>query len=325
MSRDICIFQDFLTDAYRAKIRSAAQQGGFTPHFFTTDQFEEAKACLQHCEVLYAQSPALLRTAPATLKWYCASSAGVDVYCQNDGIFANPDCMLTNSNSYGVTIAEHVVMVTLMLLRRMPEFAEPIRRHQWVKPLPLRSIRDSEMTILGTGSIGTHVARRMRGMGAAKIIGVSRSGKAREEGVYDEMYSFHALDTLLPKTKILIMALPSTPETIGILSRERIALLPGDALVINVGRGTAIDQPALVEALNGDRIAGAALDVMTPEPLPENDPLWNAKNLVLTPHTSGNLTLGHTCDVNVDMFCTDLVNYGAGRPLEHLVDRKRGY
>ncbi len=325
MSRDICIFQDFLTDDYRAMIDSAAQAAGMVPHYFTTDQFDEARDCLAHCEVLYAQSPELLRTATPALKWYCASSAGVDVYCQDESIFPDPSCMLTNSNSYGVTIAEHVVMVTLMLLRRIPEYAEPLRLHQWAPPRPIRSIRDSEITILGAGNIGTNVAQRMRGMGAAKVIGLSRSGKAREAGVYDEMYPISALDEVLPRTKILVMALPGTAETIGILSRERIALLPADAIVINVGRGTAIDQSALVEALNSGRIAGAALDVMMPEPLPADDPLWDAKNLVLTPHTSGNLTLGHTCQSNVEMFCEDLANYAAGRPLRHLVDRKRGY
>lgn len=324
MSRDICIFQDFLTDGLRAKIDAAARAAGFSTHYFTTDRFEEAKACLQHCEVLYAQDPELLRAAPATLKWYCASSAGVDVYCQNDGIFQNPDCLLTNSNGYGVTIAEHVVMVTLLLLRRMPEYHLSLKNHQWAAPLPIRSIRDSEITILGTGNIGSNVAQRMRGMGAARIVGISRSGKARED-VYDEMHPIAALDTLLPRTRILVMALPSTPETIGILSRERIALLPEDAIVINVGRGTAVDQPALVEALNDGRIAGAALDVMTPEPLPKDDPLWTAKNVVLTPHTSGNLTLGYTCEVNVEMFCEDIAHYAAGRPLAHLVDRSRGY
>ena len=324
MSRDICIFQDFLTDDYRAQIQRAAREAGFVPHFFTESQFEEARACLQHCEVLYAQSPALLRTAPKTLKWYCASSAGVDVYCQNDGIFANPDCLLSNSNSYGVTIAEHVVMVTLMLLRRMPEYAAPLMQHQWPAPMPIRSIRDSEITILGAGNIGSNVAQRMRGMGAGKIIGISRSGRARED-VYDEMHPISALDDLLPKVQILVMALPGTAETAGILSRERIALLPRDAIVVNVGRGTAIDQPALVEALNAGRIAGAALDVMMPEPLPADDPLWSAKNVVLTPHISGNLTLGHTCQANVDMFCEDLANYAAGRKLAHLVDRTRGY
>ena len=276
MNREVCIFQDFLTDAHKAQITRTAQDAGFVPHFFTSSQFDEAKACLQHCEVLYAQSPDLLRTAPATLKWYCASSAGVDVYCKNDGIFANPDCMLTNSNSYGVTIAEHVVMVTLMLLRRLPEFAEPLRQHQWPLPRTIRSIRDSEVTILGAGDIGSNVAARMRGMGAARIVGISRSGKARAD-VYDEMHPIADLDAVLPKTTILVMALPGTAETAGILSRERIALLPSDAIVINVGRGTAIDQPALVEALNSGAIAGAALDVMVPEPLPQDDPLWDAK------------------------------------------------
>ena len=121
------------------------------------------------------------------------------------------------------------------------------------------------------------------------------------------------------------MALPNTPETVNILNRERIARLPKEAIVINVGRGSALDQAALAEALNTDHIAGAALDVVDPEPLPGNDPLWDTKHLILTPHISGNLTLGYTCDRNVELFCEDLANYAAGRPLSHLVDRKRGY
>ena len=121
------------------------------------------------------------------------------------------------------------------------------------------------------------------------------------------------------------MALPGTPETVHILDRRRIALLPADACVINVGRGTAVDQAALAEALNAGKLAGAALDVMVPEPLPKDDPLWDAKNLIITPHVSGNMTLGYTCDRNVELFCEDLKNYAAGRPLAGLVDRTRGY
>ena len=133
------------------------------------------------------------------------------------------------------------------------------------------------------------------------------------------------LDAVLPQTKILIMGLPSTPETYHILNRERIALLSTDAIVINVGRGTAVEQAPLIEALNSGRLAGAALDVMDPEPLPKDDPLWDARNIILTPHVSGNMTLGYTCDRNVELFCADLRNYAAGRPLAGLVDRKRGY
>ncbi len=323
MNRNICIYQAFLTEAHKAQIEAAAQAAGFVPHFFTPEQQEEAQACLQHCEVLYAMSPAMLRAAPATLKWYCAASAGVDVYCKDPAMFANPDCLLSNSNVFGVTIAEHVIMVTLMLLRRMPEYTEIVRRRDWTNQLPIRSIRDNEFTILGTGNIGVNVAQRVREMGAAKIIGLSRSGKAVPG--FDEVHPIADLDRILPQTKVLVMGLPSTPETIGILSRERIALLPEDAYIINVGRGTAIDQDALIDALNEGRVAGAALDVMEPEPLPKDHPLWDAKNLILTPHVSGNMTLGYTCDENVRLFCEDLANYAAGRKLNGLIDRTRGY
>ena len=98
MSRNICIYQEFLTDAHKSQIQKTAEELGFTPHFFTLDQFEEAKACVQDCEILYAHSPELLRAAPAALKWYCCSFAGVDPYCKDPSIFANPDCVLTNSN-----------------------------------------------------------------------------------------------------------------------------------------------------------------------------------------------------------------------------------
>ena len=321
--RDICVYQEFLTEAHKAQIRETAEALGFTPHFFTLDQFEEAKACLQGCEILYAHDPELLRAAPASLKWYCCSYAGVDPYCKAPGLFANPDCLLTNSSCYGVTIAEHVVMVLLMLLRRMPEYEEVVRNRGWSNQLPIRSIRDNEFTILGTGDIGVNVADRLRGMGAARITGLSRSGRAREG--FDEVLPIARLDEVLPQARNLIMALPGTAETYHILNRARIALLPRGAYVVNVGRGAAVEQEPLAEALNAGRLGGAALDVMDPEPLPGDHPLWTARNIILTPHVSGNMTLGYTCDRNVEMFCEDLGNYAAGRPLNGFIDRARGY
>ena len=323
MSRNICVHLNFLEETHRQQIQQAAAAAGFTAHFFGKGQFEEAKACLQHCEVLYAHSPSLLRAAPATLKWYCCAFAGVDPYCKDDGIFANPDCLLTNSNCYGVTIAEHVVMVTLMLMRRMPEYTEIVRSRVWNNQLPIRSIRGSTFTVLGTGNIGVNVAECLRGMGAARIIGVNRSGTPNP--AFDEVYPISQLDQLLPSVQTLVMALPGTAETEHILNHDRIALLPETAYVINVGRGSAVDQEALMDALNQDKLAGAALDVFVPEPLPEDHPLWDTKNLLITPHVSGNLTLGYTRDMNVAMFCEDLANYAAGRPLNNLVDRKLGY
>ncbi|MBR6739337.1 MAG: D-2-hydroxyacid dehydrogenase, partial [Oscillospiraceae bacterium] len=142
---------------------------------------------------------------------------------------------------------------------------------------------------------------------------------------FDEIRTIDELNDILPETDLLVMALPSTPATVGILSRERIALLPKGALVINVGRGTAVDQDALIEALNSEAIGGAALDVVVPEPLPADHPLRAAKNILLTPHVAGNLTLGYTCQRNVELFLEDLYNYAAGLPLKRFVDRKKGY
>lgn len=325
MNRKICVHLDFPNDAQKEQIRAAAEAAGFEVGFFTTAETDAAKAYVQNCEVLYAMSPAVLKEAPAGLKWFCAASAGVDVYCSHPELFKNPDCVLTNSNVYGVTIAEYTVMVLLMLLRQMPYYREPLLRHEWPGPVPVRSIRDAQITILGTGNLGENIALRMKGMNAGRVIGVSRSGRAKNADAFDALYPTSELDRLLPEAEILILALPATPDTVNILNAERIARLRSDAIVINVGRGNALDQAALAEALNTDRIAGAALDVTVPEPLPADDPLWNAKNLIITPHFSGNTSLGYTCEANVESFCEDLKNYMAGKPLAHQVDRTRGY
>ena len=290
--KKIAVMEDFLTPEHRKRVLAAAEKHGFAVDFY--GRGKAPAEGLDQYEIIYGWcEPGDLKRATA-LKWYCCGFAGVDLL-SDDGLYANPDVMLSNSSgAYGLTISEHILMVTLMLLRRMPEFQDIVRRREWVQELPMRSIYGSRITVLGTGDIGTSFARQK-------------------------------LDQVLPETEILVMALPAVADTAGILSRERIALLPREAIVVNVGRGSAIDQDALMEALNAGRITGAALDVMVPEPLPKEHPLWSTRNLLLTPHISGNMSLGYTCDRNLDMFCRDLDNYAAGRPLEHRVDRKRGY
>ena len=324
MSRELCVYLDFLTPAQRQSICDTARETGFTPHFFSTDQFDQALAALERCEVLFAHSPALFFAAPDTLRWYCCAFAGVDPYCKGEGLAAHPQCLLTNSNVYGVTVSEHIVMVTLMLLRRMGDYQPIIREHQWKNDLPIRSVYGSDFTILGTGDIGAHVARSLKGMGAGKIIGINRSGHAADKA-FDEILPVSRLEEILPKTRQLILILPGTPDTVHILNRQRLSLLPPEAYVVNAGRGSAIDQEALMEALRAGALAGAALDVMDPEPLPPGHPLWDTPNLLLTPHISGNLTLEYTCTAAVDAFCANLRQYAAGKPLKNLVDRKRGY
>ena len=102
-------------------------------------------------------------------------------------------------------------------------------------------------------------------------------------------------------------------------------MLPDDAYVVNVGRGSAVDEDALADALDADKLGGAALDVFRTEPLPEDSRLWKAKNLLITPHCAGNLTIDYTRDKNVALFCENLINYVEGKPLNHVVDKEKRY
>jgi len=320
--RKIAAVTAFLDDNHRAKITETAARCGFEVDFYHGDMLPEEKAA--EYEVIFGMPKRRCLKSMTNLKWFCASFAGVDSVV-DDKYYPNPDVLLTNSaGAYGTTIAEHIIMVTLMLLRRMPDFQQIVRERRWVQSLPMRSIQGSTITVLGTGDIGTNFARRAKAMGAAKIYGVRRSKKAGDP-CYDAIYTHDELNEVLPKTEILVMALPSTPDTIGILSRERIALLPPEAIVVNVGRGTAIDQEALMEALHAGRIAGAALDVVVPEPIPVDHPLLKTPNLIITPHCAGNMALAYTCDKVVDMFLTDLAHYAKGEKLTYLVNRKVGY
>ena len=324
MPRTICICVEWLSGEQREYIRSVASSLGFQVEFFIPGEEEEAKKCLRHAEVLLGHTPALLAAAGPQLLWYCCTFAGVDQYCCNPTLFANPNCLLSNSSGcYDETIAEHMVMTTFMLLRRIPAYQRITQARGWENQLPIRSIREVNICVLGAGNIGSAYAEKALALGALPVVGVSRSGRARAP--FERVVAFDQLDEMLPSADVLAMALPGTPKTTHILDARRIALLPRGAVVINVGRGSAIDQPAVIAALESGHLGGAALDVMTPEPLPADDPLWDAPNVFLTPHVSGNMTMGWTRTRCVELFCEDLRNYAAGRPLERLVDRTVGY
>ena len=163
----------------------------------------------------------------------------------------------------------------------------------------MRSICGSRITVLGTGDIGTNFARRAKALGAAHIVRRVAAAAGTGTRPMTRMLPQQQLDQVLPETEILVMALPAVADTAGILSRERIALLPREAIVVNVGRGSAIDQDALMEALNAGRIwPEPPWTWWCPEPLPKEHPLWDTRNLLLTPHISGNMSLGYTCDRN---------------------------
>ncbi|MCR4655121.1 MAG: D-2-hydroxyacid dehydrogenase [Lachnospiraceae bacterium] len=292
------------------------------------DSINDIPEAYRDAEVVYGYGMEVVNAETvrknADLKWISVTSAGIE-FLLKPGMFANEDVIITNaSGAYGVSIAEHIIAVSLMMMRKLTKQVEASLQGRWEDPAAQKSLKDCRITVLGTGDIGCSFARRAKAFEPAKLVGVSRSGKRRDEA-FDEMLPIERLEDILPLTDLLVMSLPGTPETENILSRERIALLPEGAYIVNVGRGSAIDEDALADSLDDGKLGGAALDVFRCEPLPGDSRLWTVKNLLITPHIAGRLTLEYTLDTNVKLFCDNLLNYSEGKPMKNVVDKERGY
>jgi phosphoglycerate dehydrogenase-like enzyme len=219
-------------------------------------------------------------------------------------------------------VAEHALTLTLAAARRLHRAFRAQLDHEWAtdigglqpEPSPgvFSTLRGAQVTIWGYGSIGKTLEPHLTALGAT-VTGAARS--ARQEGhvtVVDEA----RITEQLARTDVLIMILPSTPQTRGVLNADTLAALPPHAWVINVGRGDAVDEDALQKALRSGTIAGAALDVTVVEPLPADSPLWDTPNLIITPHAAGGRPLG-----GVDLLADNLNALLAGQPLRNPVTR----
>ncbi len=320
MERKMAVAVPGLTENQIRSIRTSAEEHGFEVRFIQNLSGE--RDFLNSAEVVFGHLPETARESSA-LKWICTPYAGIDQFLAPGG-FANPEALLTNSSgAYGVTIAEHTVMILLEILRRRKEYRRITDAKGWKRDLTIRSIRNARITLAGTGDIGQETAARLRAFGPESMTGVNRSG-GNPEGLFDRTLTTAEWEKALPETDVLIISLPGTRETYHLLGEKQLALLPDGAVVINVGRGSVVDQKALVKELEKGRLY-AGLDVFEREPPAEQDPVWDLENLVMTPHTAGNMTLTYTVQRIVELFLEDLENYCAGRPLARLVDRKRGY
>ena len=319
MGRKMAVILQELTETQKERIRAAAESYGFEIRFLKTP--EEDSAFTEAAEVLFGHLPQIAARS-TKLQWICTPYAGVDQFLAKDA-FANRSALLTNSSgAYGVTISEHTVMMLLDILRRQPDYRRLVNAHEWRRDLAVRSIKDSRITLLGTGDIGQETAARLRAFAPENLTGVNRSG--RNPGGFDRILTAADWETVLPETDVLIISLPGTKEAFHMLGKKQLALMPDGAVIINVGRGSVIDQEALLDELRSGRLY-AGLDVFEKEPLGKDDPVWETPNLLITPHTAGNMTLKHTVEKIVEQFLEDFGNYCEGEPLKHLVDRTRGY
>jgi phosphoglycerate dehydrogenase-like enzyme len=257
------------------------------------------------------------------LRWMQSASAGVDRIQREAGPRLSGVTLTNCRGVYDDEVADHALALLLAFVRRLPEAFALRARREWQRT-PLTHLRGRRALVLGWGGVGVAIARRLAACGV-DVEGVRRrhagTPAAGAEGF--PVHGPHTWRARLPETDILVMALPATAETVRLVGRTELASLPSRAVVVNVGRGETLDEVALRDALDDGAIAGAALDVFDREPLPAEHWLWDAGNVVLTPHW------GRTIEAGPwrwqPLFEENLRRFHSGRALLNVVDRDAGY
>jgi phosphoglycerate dehydrogenase-like enzyme len=254
------------------------------------------------------------------LRWVQTLAAGPDAVLQAG--FA-PEVIITGGTGlHDLTVAEHALALALAAARRLPLLVRAQIGHRWAgelggrqpvrEPDSFRTLRDARVVIWGFGGIAATLAPHLAALGA-HVTGIARSAGERHGF---PVRTAADLPRLLSTTDVLVMILPATPGTVRALDAEVLALLPAHAWLINVGRGSTVDEAALLAAVRDDRLGGAALDVFDTEPLPPNSGLWDEPNVLITPHAAGGRPLGAA-----ERILENLSAFLDGRPLRHTVER----
>jgi phosphoglycerate dehydrogenase-like enzyme len=254
--------------------------------------------------------------AAPNLKWIQLVSAGADHRhyrrCAERAVR-----LTTSAGTNAEPVALNAVTGLLMIARGFLHWTRAQQKREWAPlgdPESARDLRGQTAVIIGTGHIGTAIARNLKANGV-RTIGLRRRIVSTEH--FDEVLPLSALDNLLQKCDWLVLACPLTPETRRLIDARRLALLPSHAGFVNVARGEVVDEGALIHALAGERLRGAYLDVFAVEPLPADSPLWHLQNVIMTPHDAtssvGNYARG------VELFLRNLESYLRGHKLENEV------
>lgn len=252
------------------------------------------------------------------LRWIAAASAGVD-YLMFPALIES-DVVVTNSAGiFDDAMAEYALALVSAVCADLPATIRLQGKREWLHR-ETRRLAGSEALVLGAGGIGRAVTRLLSAAGARARC-LARTPRL-DPGI-GQIAGIGSLRDLLPSADFVILALPFTPATARIIGPPELALMRGDAWLVNLGRGGLIDEPALVAALTGGTIGGAALDVFTTEPLPAASPLWDLPNVIVSPHMSGDFRGWDRALTG--LFLEQLTRYRAGLPLANVVDKTLGY
>lgn len=260
-----------------------------------------------------------LRVRAPALRWVHVTSAGVDGFLPLDWL-PRGVAFTNNRGAHGRKAQEYMRMAYTLLHTRMPQIIANQQAHRW-EQLFSPALAARTALIVGLGDLGEAAARAGKQLGL-RVIGVRR--KVRKSRHVDAVYPYAKLDKLLPAADFVVLTVPLTPETRNLLNRKRLALMKPTASLINISRAAVVDYGALTKSLKSGALAGAMIDVVEPEPLPADSPLWEAPNLVITPHISCD-DAEHYVDISLDLWFENFGRYLERKPLLRRVDRRLGY
>jgi len=285
------------------------------------DETQELQKHLQDCDIMAGVPWALSQISGAkSLKWVHSFSAGMDKVLTPELI--NSDILLSNSAGIHVTpIAEHVMGFMLLFARKFVTTFKKQQQKVWEREQNLTELQGRTILVAGLGNIGKEVARVAHCFGM-EVIAFDQPGKEKPSFV-SEIGGKEQLSSMLSAADFVVLCLPYTKDTHHFFSKEQFLSMKPSGVLINIGRGSVIDEQALIEALQEKKIGGAALDVQETEPLPKDSPLWDMENVVLTPHHSG--WSEKYMDRAIERFCLNLHAFLEGKPLPNLVDKELGY
>ena len=279
------------------------------------------KTSLANSDILVAWdfSTINLKKVAPNLKWIHVISAGVEHLHPLDWMFDG--LVLTNSSgAHTKKAGEYGLMSILMLQNHMTKIITNQKNNSFVS-LFSNPIAGKTVVLVGTGNLGTSMAKLVAPLGV-NIIGVNKRGRMTEG--CSKVISIDKIDTVLPDADFLYLAVPETPETKNLISKERLNMLKPTCGIVNIGRQSVMDYDVLCEKLGNNEIAGAILDVFTHEPIEKNSKLWDIPNLVITPHVSSDDN-GNYVKLTLDIFIKNLKLFIENKELSNQVDKKLGY
>ncbi len=267
----------------------------------------------------------IVERAPA-LKWLQLTSAGVDRLLDAPVVQSHVT-VTTASGIHAVPISEYVIGAMLAFAKGLPRALRAQQERAW-RPFWPDELDEKTVGVLGVGAIGARVVELAKALGM-RVLALRRSAERRMTGAEagfpgaDEMLPPSDLTYLLQESDYVVVALPLTPESRGLIGEAQLRSMKPGAVIVNIGRGAILDEQALVAALKEGTVAGAALDVFQQEPLSGESELWGLENVILTPHISGGTP--RYMERAVALFCDNLRRYLADEPLRNVVDPARGY